>query len=171
LEHNRLVPDASHTVVRTLGVPVERVFDVVVAEDVLPKVLHRWGPVPAVVATRELTGPWDTPGSQRTVVLGDGGTARERVLDWARPSRFQYRVDAITSPLGRLVDHAIGSWTFQSTPEGTRFVWTYSFITRRRASAAVLSVVARTAWARYMEQCADRCVELACGAADLRPPP
>jgi hypothetical protein len=146
---------ASYTLSRKLSVPVERTFDVVVAEDVLPHVLHRWGPVPAVVGTADLTGPWDTPGSERTVLLGDGSSAKETLLDWERPAYFRYRVDRFSGPVGRLVDHAIGEWWFSSDGTGSGFRWTYTFIGRGPASRAVLSVVARTAWARYMEQCAD----------------
>ena len=155
---------ASHAAHRRASVPVERLFDTVVAEDVLPKVLHRWGPIPAVVGTRDLTGPWDTPGSERTVVLDDGSTARERVLVWERPMRFEYRVDRLTNPLGRLVDHAIGSWEFSETGNGSSaFRWTYTFHTRRLPAALALGVVVRTAWARYMAQCADLSVKLASG--------
>ena len=152
---------ASHTVVRDTSAPVERIFDVVVAEDVLPKVLHRWGPIPAVVGTRDLTGPWDTPGSTRTVLLGDGNTARERVLTWERPAHFGYRVDQVTGLFGRAVDHAVGAWEFATTADGARFEWTYTFHARNRAGAALLAVLARTTWARYMAACADRCVALA----------
>jgi Polyketide cyclase / dehydrase and lipid transport len=156
------MPTASHTVHRPAATPVERLFDTVVAEDVLPKVLHRWGPIPGVVGMRDLNGPWDTPGSERTVVLGDGSTARERVLMWERPTLFEYRVDRLTGPFGRLVDHAIGSWVFASAGEGaSSFSWTYTFHARGLAAGAILGVVAKTAWARYMAQCADACVRLA----------
>lgn len=157
------MPSASHTVIRTAPVEVGRLFDTVVAEDVLPKVLHRWGPVPAVVGTRELTGPWDTPGSQRTVELSDGSTAREQVLVWRRPTRFEYRVDSFTNPLGRFVDHALGSWEFAGAGSGAAFEWTYTFHTRSRGAALLLAVFVRTVWARYMAQCADLCVQLASG--------
>ena len=78
----------------------------VVAEDVLPKVLHRWGPIPGVLGTRDLTGTWSTPG-------------------------------------------------------GSSFRWTYTFHPRGRVAGVVLALLARTAWARYMHQCADLCVSLA----------
>jgi hypothetical protein len=136
-------------------------FDVVVAEDVLPKVLHRWGPVAAVVATREVTGPWDQPGSERTVVLDDGHTARERVLIWQRPRLYEYLVDELTGPFGRLVDHAVGTWRFASTASGSQFRWTYSFQPRGAVAVGPLIVVVRTAWERYMEQCATLSVALA----------
>lgn len=141
---------------RTLSVPVQRAFDVVVAEDVLPHVLHRWGPVPAVVGTRDLSGPWDTPGSERTVVLAGGGTVRETVQVWERPARFVYRVDRFQGLMGRLVDHAIGEWWFSPQGSGSAFRWRYTFQARRLGW--VVSVFARTAWAGYMRGCADRCV-------------
>lgn len=151
----------SHTVNRLASVGVESLFDTVVAEDVLPKVLHRWGPIPAVVGTRDLTGPWTTPGSERTVVLDDGSSARERLTLWERPERFEYVVDRFTSPLGRLVDHATGAWDFDDRGTASSFRWTYSFHPRSFAASLPLQLVVRTAWARYMAQCADLTVELA----------
>jgi len=142
-------------------VDIERLFDTVVAEDVLPKVLRRWGPIPGVVGTRDHTGPWTTPGSERTVVLEDGTTARESLLVWERPSRFQYRVDHFISPLGRLIDHAMGSWEFDDRGTKSSFSWTYSFHPRSFAATVPLQLLVRTAWARYMAQCADLTVELA----------
>jgi len=151
----------SHTVSRTLQVPVQRAFDVVVAEDVLPHVLHRWGPIPAVLGTRDLTGSWSTPGSSRTVLLDDGGTAREQLLQWRRPQRFEYRVDRFAAPLHRLADYALGSWVFHPTAHGSGFRWTYSFRARRGPARLALALFVHTAWARYMNQCADLCVALA----------
>jgi Polyketide cyclase / dehydrase and lipid transport len=154
----------SHTVGRELDVAVQRVFDVVVAADVLPRVLHRWGPLPAVVGTREQTGPWDTPGSRRTVLLGDGSSVRERVLRWERPRLFEYRVDRFTNPLGRLADYALGCWVFSATERGAAFRWTYAFHARGRLARAPLALFVHTAWAGYMERCATRCAALALAA-------
>jgi hypothetical protein len=113
------------------------------------------------VDTRDLTGPWTTPGSERTVVLGDHSTARERLLVWERPRRFEYIVDRFTSPLGRLVHHATGAWMFDGAATESSFSWTYSFHPRSFAAMIELQAVVRTAWARYMAQCADLTVELA----------
>jgi hypothetical protein len=156
-----VVRAVSHTVSRNASVGIERLFDTVVAEDVLPKVLHRWGPIPAVVGTRDLTGPWSVPGSERTVVLDDGSTARERLLVWERPRRFEYAVDRFTSPLGRLVDQAAGAWEFEGDGTESSFRWTYSFHARSLAASVPLGLVVHTAWARYMAQCAGLSVELA----------
>jgi hypothetical protein len=95
-------------------------------------------------------------------VLDDGHTARERVLVWERPDRFEYAVDRFTSALGRLVDHAAGSWEFEALgPARSAFRWTYSFHARGLAATVPLQLVVRTAWARYMAQCADLTVDLA----------
>jgi hypothetical protein len=98
------------------------------------------------------------------VVLEDGSTAREQVLVWERPQRFEYRVDRFTSPLGRLVDHAVGSWEFeQDGAESSSFRWMYSFRTSGLAASIALRALVSTAWARYMAQCAEACVKLALG--------
>jgi hypothetical protein len=70
---------------------IEVVFDFVSAEDVLPKVLTGCGLLPPVERTSGNTGPWDRPGSSRTVHLADGNTAREEVTAYARPTYFAYR--------------------------------------------------------------------------------
>lgn len=156
---------ARYTVERELLVPVETTFDVVVAEDVLPHVLRRWGPVPGVAGTRDLDGPWDTPGSSRVVVLEDGRTVRETVLAWQRPGHFAYRVTDFEGALGRLVDHAVGEWSFEARGPGASWLrWRYTLCPRAWWAVPAVQLFARTAWAGYMEQCATRCVERAEGS-------
>src|SRR5262249_37453935 len=67
----------STTVSMTINAPIQDVFHFVVAEDVLPKVLRRYGPIPPVIETRVLHGPWERVGADRSVLLGDGGTLHE----------------------------------------------------------------------------------------------
>jgi hypothetical protein len=158
------VPLSSYTLERELPVPIERAFDTVVADDVLPHVLRRVGPVPGVIGTRDQTGSWDAPGSERTVELDDGSTVRETVLVWLRPLQFEYRVEGFPRPIGWMAEHATGSWSFQPLGPGrTRFRWTYAFRRRGIVGAPLLVVFARTFWGRYMEACADRLVERAAG--------
>jgi hypothetical protein len=139
---------------------VERLFDEVVAEDVLPKVLHRYLIVPAVVGTDDMTGPWDTPGSSRRVRTADGRAFREQVTAWQRPGHFAYRVDGFTGIMGALVDHAVGEWTFDGDAVSARFTWTYTFRATSRIATPLVRVFVAMMWAGYMRQCADRCVEL-----------
>lgn len=146
---------------RTAAVDVARLFDTVVAEDVLPHVLHRWGPIPGVRGTSDLTGPWREPGTSRTVLLEDGNSARETIVAWERPDRYTYRLDSLTGPFGRLVDHAAGEWLFASTPTGSELSWTYTFTPANPLAAVVLEGVVRTAWSRYMDQAASLCARRA----------
>jgi hypothetical protein len=86
------------------------VFDFVAAEDVLPKVLTGYGLLPAVVKTSGNTGPWDRPGSSRTVHLSDGTTAREEVTTYRRPEYFAYKTSEYTFALRFLATGATGEW-------------------------------------------------------------
>lgn len=152
---------ASYTLERELSVPVERAFDTVAAEDVLPHVLHRVGRVPGVKATRDLTGPWDTPGSSRTVVLENGETLQETLQVWLRPLRFEYRVEGFRGPVGMLTDYATGAWWFEPFGRRSRFRWTYTFHSRRLWARPFAFLFVRMVWGRYMEAAADRLVERA----------
>ncbi|SDJ51687.1 Polyketide cyclase / dehydrase and lipid transport [Frankineae bacterium MT45] len=156
-----MVRAVSHTVTRTSRVDVQKLFDEVVQEDVLPKVLHRYLLIPAVSHTEGNTGPWDVPGSVRTIRFTDGTSAREEVLEWASGRRFAYRVDKFTNALGPLATHAIGEWDFQSEPAGSGFRWTYHFHPRNRAAVPVVRLLVALIWRGYMAKCADLCVELA----------
>ena len=98
---------------------IQEVFDFVAAEGVLPEVLTGFGLVPGVVSTSDVTGPWDTPGSSRTVHLAGGSTAHEEVKEYGRPSYFAYRVSDPTFSLRYLMAHARGQWWFDSV-EGAR---------------------------------------------------
>lgn len=60
------------TVSRAYCVPQETLFDYVVAYDVLPEVQHRFGPVPGVTHTSDVSGPWSVPGSHRHALRSQG---------------------------------------------------------------------------------------------------
>ncbi|SOD71909.1 polyketide cyclase/dehydrase/lipid transport protein [Jatrophihabitans sp. GAS493] len=156
-----MVSTVSYTVTRTSRVGVQQLFDEVVQEDVLPKVLHRYLLIPAVSHTEGNTGPWDVPGSVRTIRFTDGTSAREEVLEWESGRRFGYRVDHFSNALGPLATHAIGEWDFQPAPDGSGFHWTYTFYPRNRAAVPAVRLLVRLIWRGYMAKCADRCVELA----------
>jgi|BarGraIncu00222A_1022003.scaffolds.fasta_scaffold168927_1 hypothetical protein len=150
-----------HSVIRTATVPVADLFDVVVAEDVLPKVLHGYLVLPAVIGTSDVTGPWSVPGSQRRVLTSDGRSVRERLTGWERPTRFAYRVDDFSGTIAQLADHADGEWEFSDAPGGSSFRWTYSFIPSSVWVQPALRAFVAGMWSGYMDACADRCVELA----------
>jgi hypothetical protein len=117
----------------------------------LEDILTGWGPVPAVVRSSNQSGPWDVPGSSRTVHLEDGSTAREAVTDCRAPAYFAYTVKDFTSPVRFLASEARGQWWFDERPGGgTDVRWTYAFVPRSAAAAAVLAPIVGHAWRRFM---------------------
>ena len=151
-------PIASDDIAITREVTIPRpradVFDVVAAEDVLPKVLTGYGPLPAVVATSDTTGPWDRPGSARVVHLADGSTLREQVTAYRRPGYFSYRVWAFDNPvINSLASGGRGEWIFTDVPGGTHVRWTYAFKRRSVLAGVPLSLVIHTLWRGYMDVC------------------
>jgi len=130
------------------------VFAAVVAEDVLPKVLTGYGPLPAVVGTSDRSGPWDVPGSRRTVHLADGSTLSEAVTEFVPTERFAYRVGDFTHPVLRaLATEGRGQWRFAPVEGGTAVEWTYTFEARGAAAAVPLSGVVQWLWRGYMDAC------------------
>jgi hypothetical protein len=163
--YHRPIAGSSITVTATFPVPIERAFDVVVAEDVLPKLLHRFGPIPAVVGTSNNTGPWDRPGSKRLVHLAGGGSAREEVTDFARPDYFAYRVSEFSAPFDRLARQAVGQWWFTRVEGATKVRWTYTLFPPNRALAPVGWLFGHLLWRGYMRRAFARLAgELTAGA-------
>lgn len=128
-------------------------FEIVVAEDVLPKVLKRYGLVPAVVGTSGNTGPWDQPGSTRIVHLAGNTQAREQVTQFDRPSYFSYRVDQFTFAVRHLAHFATGEWWFRGEGDGTHVRWTYTFHAKGPVTAVLLALFIRLQWKGYMRGC------------------
>jgi hypothetical protein len=118
----------------------------------LPRILHRYGPVPAVVSTADQSGPWDVVGSSRTVHLGDGSTARERVTACDRPASFAYTVDGFSGPVRHLVREGRGQWWFEAAGDATDVRWTYTFEARSPAAALLLAPVVKIAWRGFMRR-------------------
>jgi Polyketide cyclase / dehydrase and lipid transport len=135
------------------GTP-ETVFNFITAEDVLPKVLTGYGPLPAVVKTSENTGPWTLVGSARLIHLADGSTVREQLTHFEPSKRFAYRVWEFGNPLVRtLATGARGEWTFSPAPGGTLVTWTYTFTAKNAVTAMPLSGITKILWRGYMDVC------------------
>lgn len=142
------------------GAP-DRVFAFIAAEDVLPKVLTGYGPLPAVVRTSGNTGPWDQPGSERVVHLADGSTAREQVTRYAAPADFAYRVWDFGNPVIRaLASEARGEWVFRPVAGGTELAWTYTFTAHNAVASLPLSAITQWLWRGYMDVCLDNTARL-----------
>jgi Polyketide cyclase / dehydrase and lipid transport len=156
---------AANQVAVTRQVVIERppsvVFAFVTAEDVLPKVLTDYGPLPAVVRTSKNTGAWDTPGSARIVHLADGNTVREQLTAYSVPGSFKYRVwDFSDKIIQSLATEATGVWTFAPHRKGTLVTWTYTFSATNAAAAIPLSLIAKLFWRGYMDVCLENTTRL-----------
>lgn len=168
----RSVPDQSGnankpiyevSITRTALIPgtPEKVFAFIAAEDVLPKVLTGYGPLPAVTRTSKNTGPWDKPGSARVVHLADGTSAREQVTRYSSPNDFAYRVWDFGNPVVKtLATEARGEWRFTPTGDSTQVEWTYTFVAKNAAAALPLSGITQLLWRGYMDVCLDNTAKL-----------
>jgi Polyketide cyclase / dehydrase and lipid transport len=140
---------------------VKDVFAFITAQDVLPKVLTGYGPLPAVVRTSEISGPWDVPGSSRIVHLADGTTVREQVTHFSSPTGFAYRIFEFGNPIvGALATGARGEWTFSEDPGGTKVRWTYTFLAKNGLTAIPLSGITQILWRGYMDVCLDNSIRI-----------
>jgi len=159
------MPSVATTASVRVAVPREPLFAWFIPVE-LPRILGGYGPVPAVVATSDQSGPWDVPGSHRTVHLADGSTARERVTACERPAAFGYTVDGFSGPVRHLAREARGRWTFTPAgPAATDVSWTYAFEARSAAAAVLLAPAVKLAWRGFMRGALARMATLA--PADL----
>lgn len=150
------------TVHGTARAPVEIAFDVIVPIE-LRTIFPGFGPLPAVIGTRDQSGEWDHVGASRVVRLGDGSEVDERITAYERPGYFAYCVGPFKSaPLRYLVVDACGEWWFTPFEKASTAIrWTYTFRTRRYAAPLVRWLIARL-WRGY----ARRSLALAIGAAE-----
>ena len=140
----------------TYSAPIEASFDFVTAEDVLPKVLHRYGPVPAVVRTVVLDGPeWDRSGCFREVHLDDGSMLHEQIDQLERPFTFSYDVTPQTGMLRHVIGSARGEWEFAETNDRTETTWTYRFRPRSSLLTPVVWIFSKV-FQRYMQAAQER---------------
>jgi hypothetical protein len=155
------MPNVATTVSIRIPSAREPLFDWFIPIE-LPRILTGWGPIPAVVATSEQSGPWDTPGSRRTVHLADGSTAHERVTACERPASFGYTVHGFSGPVRHVAVEGRGQWSFEAAGAGaTEVRWTYTFQARSRVAGLLLTPVVKIAWRGFMRRGLDRLAALA----------
>jgi len=109
----------------------------------------RFGIIPATVAVRDQSGPWNVVGSTRTLLLSDGGRVVETIIDVVEPTFFAYELTEFSKVFKVLVDHARAEWTFTEVEGGTHVSWSYEFFARK-GWGWVLGVIIARAWEPYM---------------------
>lgn len=146
----------SISITRSLTLPVSAnlAFELITADDVLPKVLTGYGPLPAVEKTSGYSDNWNSPGVRRTVHLSDGSSLTETITKIDDNRFYSYEISDFNHPiLKRLAKKGIGRWNFENTNEGVKIDWTYEFISVNRFSAIPLWMMTRTLWKGYMDVC------------------
>lgn len=117
----------------------------------LTSIFTGFGPLPAVVGTKDQIGQWDEVGQTRTVELSDGSIAQEKLNEYIHPTYFNYTVSNFSGMLRFLTTSANGEWWFEHQAAGkTRVKWKYAFNARSVFAVPVLWFVANVLWQRYM---------------------
>jgi polyketide cyclase/dehydrase/lipid transport protein len=140
VEQSRAIPvSVEHAFDGTLPIPLPVIFR------------RRYGPIPPIKEVRQQTGPWETPGQTRTVVLRGGGSMREELTRIDPPRSFGYRLTDIKGPLAPLVGGIDGEWLFTSAATGTEVTWRWSLHPKSALAAPLLPVFGRL-WQGYARQ-------------------
>ena len=88
------------------------------------------GRIPAVVGTAPLNDtPFPHPGARRRVMLADGSTATEEVIENTADGYFSYKVWGYTLRTARPIQYGKGEFWYKPTDDGhaTTVRWRYSF--------------------------------------------
>lgn len=152
---------------RTYPVAVERAYDAIIAHPLTEIFDRRYLLIPPIKDVREQSGPWETAGETRTIVLADGGTMHERLTLARRPDRFCYEIDAVTGMLQPIVAQVEGEWSFTSAGTGVRITWTWRVHPAGRLGELAGPVLSRL-WHGYARQAFERLEGLLVG--DTQPP-
>jgi len=142
----------SATVHTDVAVSQITAFDYNVPID-LTSIFTGYGPLPAVIGTKNQTGAWDGVGQTRTVLLSDGSSAQEILTNYERPNYFSYTVSGFTGMLRFLITTANGEWWFSSpSSDQTHIKWRYAFNARSALAVPVLWFITNVLWRNYMHK-------------------
>lgn len=129
------------------------VFKYITAEDVLPKILKKYGPVHAVEKVVINKGPWSVAGAYRTLYFDSGDTLREELLTFKPSEYFDYSISEFSNFAKHLSEIAYGQFWFTTRGNQTAVRWTYTFKPKNMLTKAVLSLFMDVYFKKYMQQC------------------
>lgn len=136
-----------------INAPIEAVWRLMA--DLSPaEVFKGKGPLPAVRNVTDQTGPWDTLGQTRTVLMSDGMRLFERVTVAEPPdaglARLVYEVRDYTGPIGLLASEGISDITFADVGGQTRLHWNYGFRPKSGLTRVPLNAIRVLFWQGYV---------------------
>jgi hypothetical protein len=140
---------------RTYPAPVGEAFERVQAFELSRLFDRRYAALPAIKAVRGQVGAWGTPGQTRTILLADGGSMRESLLESVAPQRFSYRIDQIRGPMKLLFSGVDGSWAFEPAGTGVRVRWSWTMHPAGRLGSLAQRPFRRM-WSSYAALAFDR---------------
>lgn len=118
----------------------------------LNELFYRWyGPIPPIREVRDQTGPWDTVGQTRTILLRGGGSMAETLTSYDEPGSFSYTLSDVKGPLAPLVRGVNGQWIFEPDAGGTKVTWRWTLHPRSAVTAPLLPVFGKL-WKGYAAQ-------------------
>jgi hypothetical protein len=132
-----LPPQEVHT--RLDGVPLE-------------SLVAGTGRIPAVVGTEALNDvPFPHPGARRRVMLADGGSATEEVIDNTPDGYFSYKVWGYTLRAARPIRYGKGEFWYLPADAGESTIvrWRYSFKLRGDRFPGVLGPLGRFLFTKF----------------------
>jgi polyketide cyclase/dehydrase/lipid transport protein len=133
---------------RTFPAGVKRAFDEVLPAELSRIFDRRYGAIPPIKGVRDQPATWGTPGQTRTVLLGGGGSMRERLTEVSQPKRFGYHLDELTGPMKMVIRSLDGAWEFAKAGTGVRITWRWTVQPRGRAGELAMPAVRRM-WEGY----------------------
>lgn len=111
---------------------------------------HRAGAIPPVKECTGQVGAWDTAGQTRTVVLADGGTNLETLVEADRATpNYRYRLTDFTGPMKALVASVDGRFSYVAEGNGTRVTWSWAIHPTNAVVRALALPVLGMFWKQY----------------------
>lgn len=124
-------------------VPPEVGYDAILAAPLETIFVDRAGPIPPVKECRGQEGPWSSVGQSRTIVLADGGTVLETLIQADRANRdYRYRLTEVTGALKPLVASVDGRFQFVAEGDGHRATWSWTLHPTNAVTRLLLPVFA-----------------------------
>lgn len=119
-----------------LNAPLEQLFT------------ERAGAIPPIKECTGQIGAWDAVGKTRTVVLQDGSTNLETLMEYSRPGSYRYQLSDFTGPMKALVARVEGQFTFVPEGDATRVTWSWKIHPKNPVARLALPVIG-VFWRKY----------------------
>jgi len=119
----------------------------------LEKVLLGTEKIARVTHSGPLSRGFGYPASRRRVVLEDGNTALEEVIEVENGKSFRYMVWNFTNSARLATDYALAEFRITENSGGSLLTWTYSFQKKNDLTGFMLRRFVENDFTGYMQVC------------------